>query len=241
MSAPPLFHLSRDGESVTGPHAAGYLRQGLESGELTLDTLACLDGTQDWLPMRELAAEIGIPKPRPVQPDRSSRKAGWLIGGVLALLLAAVIASAVPYESKEAKARRASKENLAKLEKDLALSKVAADIDRKVREYVELMESGKLDPLGFKDSNRKWKRDEISRKKDEISREYIRGRINFAEKEILLRAIDDDEKKEEEEEKRKPLEAAERYRKQLEKEEEERKERIEQWNKENPDFIRTYP
>ncbi|MDB6134200.1 MAG: hypothetical protein JWM59_2443 [Verrucomicrobiales bacterium] len=222
MSTPPLFYLSRGGESITGPHAAGYLRQGLASGRLTLDTPTCLEGTQDWLPMNEFFAEIGIPKPQPEQVAAPSRKGPWLAGAALVLLFAGVIAF-TPKESKEAKSRRAAAENLARMQKDLEASKIAADIDRKVREYAE---SRRLEQLKVR-----------TKKKEEVQNEYSKKRINFAEKEMLLKTIDQDEEKDEQ----KILELAEMDRAELNRKEEEKKRTIEQWNKEHADFIRTYP
>lgn len=63
MSAPLLFYLYREDGTVTGPHAAGYLRQGLKTGELSLDHQACMDGTQDWLPISEYLVELGVQQP----------------------------------------------------------------------------------------------------------------------------------------------------------------------------------
>lgn len=71
MSTPGalLFHVHRMDGTVTGPHAVGVIRRGLQSGEFGPDTPLCLLGTEDWLPLSEWQSEIDGP---PATPPRAS-------------------------------------------------------------------------------------------------------------------------------------------------------------------------
>lgn len=57
-----LLWLTRDDGTVTGPHGIVYLRRELNEGNITLDTLAAQDGTEDWMPLEAWGAELYPPE-----------------------------------------------------------------------------------------------------------------------------------------------------------------------------------
>lgn len=53
-----LLWINRDDGNVTGPHGIVYVRRELNEGNITLDTLAAQDGTEDWMPLETWGAEL---------------------------------------------------------------------------------------------------------------------------------------------------------------------------------------
>lgn len=71
MASPLLFHVFRDGGAVTGPHPSAVLRRELESGDVSMETQVCLDGTQDWLPLSDWLDDIQPAAQRAAAAPRS--------------------------------------------------------------------------------------------------------------------------------------------------------------------------
>ncbi|MES2468478.1 MAG: hypothetical protein V4675_14320 [Verrucomicrobiota bacterium] len=57
-----LLWLSREDGSVTGPHGIVFVRRELNEGNITLDTMAAQDGTEDWIPLEAWGAELYPPE-----------------------------------------------------------------------------------------------------------------------------------------------------------------------------------
>ena len=57
-----LLWINREEGTVTGPHGIAFLRRELDSGSITLDTLATQDGTQDWMPLETWGGELYPPE-----------------------------------------------------------------------------------------------------------------------------------------------------------------------------------
>ena len=57
-----LLWLNREDGTVTGPHGIVYIRRELNEGNITLDTVAAQDGTEDWMPLEAWGLELYPPE-----------------------------------------------------------------------------------------------------------------------------------------------------------------------------------
>lgn len=67
MTAPARYYTSRAGGPAAGPYTVAELRRLMNAQELGLDDMVCLEGSQEWLPLRGVRAIV--PRdPGPAQP-----------------------------------------------------------------------------------------------------------------------------------------------------------------------------
>lgn len=60
--AETLLWLNREDGTVSGPHGIVYIRRELNEGNITLDTAAAQDGTEDWMPLEAWGTELYPPE-----------------------------------------------------------------------------------------------------------------------------------------------------------------------------------
>jgi hypothetical protein len=67
-----MFYLTDQSGAVTGPHLAGVLVQRLEKGEMRWDDAVCVHGSEEWVPAKVYAKELG---------SRGQRQGGGFVCG----------------------------------------------------------------------------------------------------------------------------------------------------------------
>ena len=102
-----LLWITRNDGTVTGPHGIAYLRRELDQGNLTLDTLAAQEGTEDWMPLETWGLELypkevtrRVPYARMLaEPEKTDHHLSPITVAVVLLGFAGIVYFAIFYDA----------------------------------------------------------------------------------------------------------------------------------------------